>query len=44
LFFLFILIYFVALLDAMSESTLDMLRIEAKEKQITRKAKSVKRE
>jgi hypothetical protein len=31
LFCLFILFYFVVLLDAMSESTLDMLRIEARE-------------
>jgi hypothetical protein len=38
------LFYFVVLLDAMSESTLDKLRREAREKELEKKVKNVRRE
>ncbi len=41
---LFILYNFVVVLDAMSESTLDKLSREAKEKELERKVKNVRRE
>jgi hypothetical protein len=38
------LFYFVVLLDAMSENVLDKLRREAKDKELERKVKSIRRE
>jgi hypothetical protein len=38
------LFYFVALLDAMSENTLDKLKNEARQKELERKVKSIRRE
>jgi hypothetical protein len=41
---IFIIFYFVALLDAMNESVLDKLKIKVREKELARKAKSARRE
>jgi hypothetical protein len=40
---IFIIFYFVAFLDAINESALDMLKIKVREKELARKAKSVRR-